>query len=118
MHLKQFCLVTIYRQVNSFNNSQHESVSPFYFNKKAIYHLFVTGQKPNKMHHCEISFQMHPCETKKNTFYLQKGVTNTIVRQTNKILEKATQKVEAEVITRRRACALLGLKNQTDLDDF
>ena len=89
---------------------QHELVSSFYFTAKAIYHLFVTGQKPNKMHHCEISFQMHLCETKKHTFFTQKGVTNTIVRQTNKTLEKATQKVKAEVITRRRACALLALK--------
>ena len=46
---------------------------------------------------------MHLCETKKHTFFTQKGVTNTIVRQTNKTLEKATQKVKAEVITRRRA---------------
>ena len=75
-----------------------------------MYHSFVTRQKPNKMHHCEISFQMHLCETKKHTFFTQKGVTNTIVRQTNKTLEKATQKVKAEVITRRRACALLALK--------
>ena len=61
---------------------------------------------------------MLPCKTKKKPFYSQKRVTNTIVRQTNKTLEKATQKVKAEVITRRRACALLALKNQKDLPDF
>ena len=36
---------------------QHELVSSFYFNAEAIYHLFVTRQKPNKMHHCETYFQ-------------------------------------------------------------
>ena len=36
-------------------NLQHELVSSFYFNKKAVYHLFVTGQKPNKMQHCEMN---------------------------------------------------------------
>ena len=46
----------------SLNNLQHELVPSFYFNTKAIYYLFVTGQKPNKIHHCEISFQMHICE--------------------------------------------------------
>ena len=112
MHLIQFCLVTIYWQIISFNNLQHELVSSFYFKTKAIYiyHLAVTRQKPNKMHHCEISFQMYLCETKKNIFYSPKEVTNTIVRQTSKTLGKATQKVQAEVITRRRACALLALK--------
>ena len=37
-------------------------------------------------------------------------VTNTIVRQTKKIQEKATQNVKAELITRRRAYATLALK--------
>ena len=36
---------------------QHELVSSFYFNSKAIHHLFVTRKKTNKMHHCEIYFQ-------------------------------------------------------------
>ena len=52
MHLKQFHLVTIYWQINSFLQ-----FATFYFNAKAIDHLFVTGQKPNKLHHCEILFQ-------------------------------------------------------------
>jgi hypothetical protein len=57
MHLKQFCLVTIYLQFFFFYNLQHELISSFDINAKAIYHLFFTRQKPNKMHHCEISFQ-------------------------------------------------------------
>ena len=40
-----------------FCNLQHELVSSFYFNSKAIHHLFVTRKKTNKMHHCEIYFQ-------------------------------------------------------------
>ena len=72
MHLMQFCLVTIYWQIDYFNNLQHELVSSFYFKTKAIYHLLVTRQKPNKMHHCEISFQMHLCETKETLFILKK----------------------------------------------
>ena len=54
MHLKQFRLVTIYWQINSFLQFA-TWLSSFYFNAKAIYHLFVTGQKPNKMHHCEMN---------------------------------------------------------------
>ena len=56
---------------------------------------------------------MHLCEMKKkNTFYSimvlwsQKGVTNIIVRQTNKSLGKSyTKAISTEVITRRRACS-------------
>ena len=33
-------------------------LSTFYFNSKATYHLFVTRQEPNKMHHSEIYFQV------------------------------------------------------------
>ena len=74
MPLMQFCLVIIYWQINYFNNLQHELVSSFYFKTKAIYHLLVTRQKSNKMHHCEISFQMHPCETKKTLSIHKKGL--------------------------------------------
>ena len=152
MHLKQFCLVTIYRQVNSFNNSQHESVSPFYFNKKAIYHLFVTGQKPNKMHHCEISFQNlcyaretvvrtgtthkvswndrqdqqsgHQTQLSQNTslwnwchwptilYKISNKVSRRKGTKNTKFLEKlATTTTTTKVITRRRAFALVTLKN-------
>jgi hypothetical protein len=52
------------------NNLHHELVSSFYFNTKAIYHLFVTRQKPNKMYHCEFPFQIHLWETKKKTHFL------------------------------------------------
>ena len=88
MHLKQFCLVTIYGQVNSFNNLQHELVSSFYFNTKAIYHLFVTGQKPNKMHHCEISFQNLCYAHETVVFMTKRGNTQNFLkmqaRQDNK----------------------------------
>jgi hypothetical protein len=54
--------------------------------KKAQYHIFVAGQKPNKMHLCEME---------KRTSYSivmlcsEKGVTNTKVRQRNKTLGKS-----------------------------
>ena len=59
---------------NRVNNLQHELESSFYFNTKANITLFVTGQKPNRMHHCENCFQMQVCETNRNNYSIyQKG---------------------------------------------
>jgi hypothetical protein len=49
---------------------------------------------------------------KTTIFFSPEGITNTIVSKTNKqTLEKATQKVETKVITRRRALHPARLKN-------
>ena len=75
---------------NLFYHLQHELVILNWTHKfmiKVHYHSFVIGQKPNEMHLFEMK--------NKQTFYSilmlcsWKGVKDTIVRQTNKILGKS-----------------------------
>ena len=58
------------------------------FNAQAQYHLFVTRQKPNKMLLCVIKSPFNSILR----LCSREGVTNMIVRQTNKTLGKSYTK--------------------------
>ena len=76
--------------------------------------LYITHLSPDKNPiKCTIVKFLFNCifEKQKNkTSIHEKGLQTQYKDKTNKALGKATQNVEAEVITRRRACALLALR--------
>ena len=84
MHFLKFCAVTIHDPCIQL--TARLSIFAHKFMKKAQYHLFVTGQKPIKMHLCEMKKQIFSSIV---MLYSQKGVTNTMVRKANKTLGKS-----------------------------
>ena len=79
--LKHCCPVLIYLQAywlletlqTLFYLHQILNLTWFYFNTEAIFHLFVTGQKPNKMHHCETLFKIQALLRKQGSSQDKKG---------------------------------------------